>query len=467
MITAGVILTCMDKSEGTLIQKEVEIPGERYTAYTINQPGGQELKLIIKKDDDKVKRIIETTLKDRDEGDDTVQWYRISESGSKHIHRTCIVNTTNAGSVLSSREWVWIEGKYEPVAEDYSGEGETEDKKPKFNVRVPAVDIDILESGGFLTEEAEETEGAYLCVGGGRKKMMIREVKQVQYGTQKLEWNSAKVSIWTEQTGGSKLTGNSKDDLSAGSDHEYWVQADSPSSGLRDVELKVSYEVSNETAVDKVRVTAVEVKFDALKAIVVGEDGVFFSPCTVDDYLLYHVEAQGRVKGDVVVMPDSSADLVALRLLQNINTVRIFQNLEDDLSYQRYQITTDGDYYFDGVMEIGGYEHLGNGEVQVWGDDNPDLYTVADGPTIINAPHEHPLDIDAEFRTYMQYNIPECETGWKTIGTVDWGWIADIYRSTNSIITTSGEVTEGIGVASEADPVTAPDIHDVDEEPID
>jgi hypothetical protein len=91
---------------------------------------------------------------------------------------------------------------------------------------------------------------------------MISEVKQVQYGTQKLEWPEAKVSIWDHQSGGSKLTGNSKDDLSANSDHEYWVQADSPSASLRDVQLKVSYEVSNETAVDKVRVTAVGMEIE-------------------------------------------------------------------------------------------------------------------------------------------------------------------------------------------------------------
>jgi hypothetical protein len=119
IITTDVILFCMQKADGTLIPKNVTIAGEKYTAYKITDPYGQELKLTIKKDDDKAERIKYTYVQSQEDYDDTVQWYCTSESGSEHIYRTCIVSPTSA-PVLSSREWVWIEGKYEPVAEDYA-----------------------------------------------------------------------------------------------------------------------------------------------------------------------------------------------------------------------------------------------------------------------------------------------------------------------------------------------------------
>lgn len=170
------------------------------------------------------------------------------------------------------------------------------------------------------------------------------------------------------------------------------------------------------------------------------------------------------IDGVVIVTPADAASLVDFRLVQNIQTTRIFQQLEDDLSYQMREIGTADSYYFDGIMDAQ-IENKGSGRIRVWGNDNTSQGTLVDGPAVMNEPDDHPLDINEAFRTYLQYRISLWQPNWKTVGTVDWSWEADIY-STNSI-TTSGEITGGTGVASDAEPVTSPDIHDVEPEPAD
>lgn len=228
------------------ILQTIHIPSEQYAAYKVPDPG-DDLQLDLVADDGVEIMTSEVQMED---AEDSVLWQRTLATSTKHTYRI--------GLVLSSREWVWIKGKYRKAGVGDGSGG----LPPEFNAVVPGVDLDVE----GVDEDVEESGGAMLCVSNGMKTVTIYKVQPVSrfpLASVKFEGGGGKVKVWAnaDKTG---LVTLPKTYAASALPKTLWLEGISPSASIRDTELKASCTCPNgEVTEDKVKLTVIKVDIKA------------------------------------------------------------------------------------------------------------------------------------------------------------------------------------------------------------
>ncbi|MBU4429891.1 MAG: hypothetical protein KKE37_11135, partial [Verrucomicrobia bacterium] len=158
-----------------------------------------------------------------------------------------------------------------------------------------------------------------------------------------------------------------------------------------------------------------------------------------------------EMNGLVRVTPEDQVDKVVLRLAHNVKTLR--QRAVPSSTTNMFQMSTDGAWVKDNDSTKS-ITLLGAGEMRIRGEDEPMHGYWRDGP------FSHPLHIVENHKNFLQYQLLSCD--WKTLGVVEWGWTADVYKD-GETITTSGTIEGEMGHESNETPITLPHIQDIPE----
>jgi hypothetical protein len=268
LILAAMLIAAGALGQGVTSQTVTIPPAQAYAAFIVPDPGAT-LTLTINAASSN--ELVESAVVPSDTGDmDLWKPSNISRVGP-HVY--------TSGTVLSSREWLRIHGKYKPTGGTGGGGGTL----PEFDVDVPGVDVDIEGLEKPEDEKDEEAKGGFVCVGCKRRKLIIRKVQSEQVfnsGTVTVtatgigSGTGQKLKVWDAQTGGNEVNFSQPQGFAVSSlPKELWIEGLVASSSARDIEFKAAYTTPREskTTEDKVKLTVIKVQlikagFDAVTA---------------------------------------------------------------------------------------------------------------------------------------------------------------------------------------------------------
>jgi hypothetical protein len=248
LILAAMLIAAGALGQGVTSQTVTIPPAQAYAAFIVPDPGAT-LTLTINAASSN--ELVESAVVPSDTGDmDLWSPWNISRAGP-HVY--------TSGTVLSSREWLRIHGKYKPTGGTGGGGGTL----PEFDVDVPGVDVDIE----GVDEDKEETEGGYVCVGTNcLTKVTISPVQSTKRFSGKVKLTAtqvgAKIRLWQDKARTQEITTFPKEySTPSGLPTNLLVEGITPSTSVRDVELKVSYKTptGNRMTEDKVKFTIIRV----------------------------------------------------------------------------------------------------------------------------------------------------------------------------------------------------------------
>jgi hypothetical protein len=311
LILAAMLIAAGALGQGVTSQTVTIPPAQAYAAFIVPDPGAT-LTLTINAASSN--ELVESAVVPSDTGDMDL-WSPSNISGAgPHVY--------TSGTVLSSREWLRIHGKYKPTGGTGGGGGTL----PEFDVDVPAADIDIA----GVAEDKEESHGGFVLLnddddnknGTADKaengtvnsendllKVTIQKVQSATRfsGTVTLTASTGgdKIKIWKSATKGMQImlpkTYSTPGDLPK----DLWVEGIAASSAAREVELKVSYKTptGNRTTEDTVKLTVIKTDLNAAYSDQISGRECNALPGQNPMYMGARADNRGYLQIDATVQP--------------------------------------------------------------------------------------------------------------------------------------------------------------------